>query len=170
MAIVKMNKLSVIGMKSEKDAMLKRLMDLGVIEVNNGAEKLNDENWQALVVRDGDEATVSEYDRQITLVEQAQKVLSDYGKIKSPMFEVRKEITKSDYEEMLTHASEYQTCVDRLLNENHQLSEHSNLINQIDAELMSLRPWESYTLPLEEKATARLSIRLGTLPPDAAVD
>ncbi|NLA69587.1 MAG: V-type ATP synthase subunit I, partial [Clostridiales bacterium] len=103
MAIVKMNKLSVIGMKSEKDAMLKRLMDLGVIEVNNGAEKLNDENWQALVVRDGDEATVSEYDRQITLVEQAQKVLSDYGKIKSPMFEVRKEITKSDYEEMLTH-------------------------------------------------------------------
>ena len=170
MAIVKMNKLSVIGMKSEKDAMLKRLMDLGVVEVNNGAEKLNDENWQALVVRDGDEATVSEYDKQITLVEQAQKVLSDYGKLKSPMFEVRKEITRADYEEMLTHASEYQTCVDRLLSENHKLSEHSNLINQIDAELMSLRPWESYTLPLEEKATARLSIRLGTLPPDAAVD
>ena len=46
MAIVKMNKLSVIGMNQEKKSLLKDLMDLGVVEISGSADKLQDENWQ----------------------------------------------------------------------------------------------------------------------------
>lgn len=51
MAIVKMNKLSVIGMNQEKKSLLKDLMDLGVVEISGSADKLQDENWQKLVVK-----------------------------------------------------------------------------------------------------------------------
>ena len=44
MAIVKMNKLSVIGMNQEKKSLLKDLMDLGVVEISGSADKLQDEN------------------------------------------------------------------------------------------------------------------------------
>ena len=66
MAIVKMNKLSVIGMNQEKKSLLKDLMDLGVVEISGSADKLQDENWQKLVVKDGDEATAAEYDKLVS--------------------------------------------------------------------------------------------------------
>lgn len=71
MAIVKMNKLSVIGMNSEKEDLIKALMDLGVVEISSSANKLQDENWVGLVERDGDEENASLYDKELGRVDNA---------------------------------------------------------------------------------------------------
>ena len=43
MATIKMKKLSVIGMNDEKQALIKELMDLGIVEVANPEGKLQSE-------------------------------------------------------------------------------------------------------------------------------
>ena len=45
MAIVKMSKLSVIGLESDKSALFDELMDLGVVELNDVSDKLLSEEW-----------------------------------------------------------------------------------------------------------------------------
>jgi len=39
MAIVKMNKISLIGLESEKERILENLMKLGVVEITDAKEK-----------------------------------------------------------------------------------------------------------------------------------
>ena len=45
MSIVKMKKLSVIGLSNNKEELIKHLMDLGVVELSAQDQKLLDEEW-----------------------------------------------------------------------------------------------------------------------------
>ena len=71
MATIKMKKLSVIGMNDEKQALIKELMDLGIVEVANPEGKLQSEEWTNLVVKDGDEATLADFDKKISYADSA---------------------------------------------------------------------------------------------------
>ena len=58
MSIVKMKKLSVIGLSNNKEELIKHLMDLGVVELSAQDQKLLDEEWANIVVKDGNEDEV----------------------------------------------------------------------------------------------------------------
>ncbi|WP_243467188.1 hypothetical protein [Acetivibrio straminisolvens] len=59
MAIVKMNKISLIGLESEKERILENLMKLGVVEITDSKEKMASDDWKELVDVDGDNERVS---------------------------------------------------------------------------------------------------------------
>jgi len=59
MAIVKMNKISLIGLESEKERILENLMKLGVVEITDAKEKISSDEWKELVNIDGDSESVS---------------------------------------------------------------------------------------------------------------
>ena len=65
MAIVKLSKLSVIGLNETKADVLGSLMKLGVVEINSQENKLADEEWSSLVQKDGDEDAVYSTDVKI---------------------------------------------------------------------------------------------------------
>ena len=58
MSIASMKKLSVIGLASEKKALMKSLMRLGVVEITTQEGKMTDEEWSRLVSLDGNESAV----------------------------------------------------------------------------------------------------------------
>ncbi len=170
MAIVKMNKLSVIGMNEEKKSLLKDLMDLGVVEISSSTDKLQDEEWRKLVVRDGDETTAAQYDKEVSRTEAALDVLARYGEVKKPLFNVKKTISAEDSLKLASQGEKFRQEVDELISLNDQLNEAFSQENTDNNLIASLRPWTSYELPLEETHTDRIQLRLGVCPPTADVN
>ena len=170
MAIVKMNKLSVIGMNAEKQDLIKTLMDLGIIEITNGADKLQDEEWMGLVSKDGDDENVAQSDKELLQVVNALAVLNKFAKIKKPMFVARKAITKSEFEKKCQDEPKFRRETQELLDLNDEYNQATTEENQATAQIQALTPWKSYELPLQITSTERLNIRMGTFPPDVDVD
>ena len=79
MSIAKMKKLSVIGLVSNREELMEKLMTLGVVEITDQEDKLSDSQWHEMVARDSDEQTVAEFESQISRVSQALSVLEKYG-------------------------------------------------------------------------------------------
>lgn len=164
MAIVKMKKLSVIGMKDEEQTLIKELMDLRCVEVESSEEKLRDDRWKECVVKDGDEAGVAHYEQEIAEAEQALDVLMKYGSCKKPMFSARRRVSTSDYEKMLAEQEMYRNQVQEINGLAEELNEAFAEGNAADALVLTLEPWKTYDLPLEETETKSLLLRLGVVP------
>ena len=167
MAIVKMNKLSVIGMIAEKQDLIKSLMDLGIIEITGATDKLQDEDWAGLVTKDGDEDNVAVQDKELTRAANALEVLDKYTKSKKPLFVTRKAITRSEFDEKCTGESKFRKETDELLTLNDRYNQATVQENQATAQIQALTPWLSYDYPLERQSTDHVSIKLGVFPPDA---
>ena len=165
MAIVKMQKMSVIGMIADRQAVLDDLMDLGVVEISNGSAKLGDDNWKKLVTLDGDEVNFKELKKKQAEADFAIEILNKHSGMKQPMFSVREKITKNIEKEKYEKESEYEKITDRIINLDHLLQNTYSDVNEANAHMMGLRPWSEYKPPLELKETENLSIRIGTLPP-----
>ena len=71
MAIVKMDKLSIIGLESDKDKLLRDLMDQGTVELIDQSDRLQQEDWAAIVQKDGEEDRVSRVESQLSEVQTA---------------------------------------------------------------------------------------------------
>lgn len=165
MAIVKMKKLSVIGIKDEKKQLIKDLMDLGVVEITDGSTKLHDEDWSKLVVRDGDEETVAKYDEWISKAVAARNILAEHSKLDVPMFGRRKIVTRKEYDEKLQQVEKFEKEAEDIIGLNNKLQDAYAEENAAVALKASLLPWTGYKLPLEETETERLKLRLGVLLP-----
>ena len=165
MAIVKMHKVSVIGMIDERQSILDDLMDLGVVEISNGTLKLQNKEWSRLVTQDGDEGVSRELERRQSDADFAIEVLQKHAKLKAPLFSVREKISREVEKDKYAFGQEYQEEVEKILGLDLKLQEAHAEVNEANAKIMGLGPWEEYDLPLEMKETKNLSIKLGTLPP-----
>lgn len=94
MSIVKMKKLSVIGLSSTKKDLVESLMRLGVVEISEQSVKLSDEKWNNLVTQDADEGTVAHFDARISKVSQALDTIEKYQTEKKPLITTRKTIQR----------------------------------------------------------------------------
>ena len=164
MAIVKMNKISIIGFDSVKSMLIKELMDLGVVEISSQDSKLTDSEWISYIERDGDENEVLNYDIKISKVKQVLQSIDKYDRTKKPMFNLRKQISYSDYESKLAEKNNIENNIDCILELNSKLNELSTEENKTISSISGLQPWISYNLPLELNETKYTSISLGAVP------
>ncbi len=167
MAIVKMKKLSVIGINDEKKQLIKDLMNFGVVEITDGSVKLQDEDWSKLVVRDGDEETVAKYDEWISKAVSARSILAEHSKLEVPMFGRRKIVSRAEYEEKVAQVESFEKEAEDIIGLNNRLQDAYAEENATVALKASLAPWTGYKLPLDETETERLKLCLGVIPPTA---
>ena len=92
MAIVKMDKLSIIGLESDKDKLLRDLMDQGTVELIDQSDRLQQEDWAAIVQKDGEEDRVSRVESQLSEVQTALDAIERYDTSKKPLFNTRKAV------------------------------------------------------------------------------
>ena len=66
MAIVKMNKLSFIGLSDDKDLIIRELMNLGVVDITDISHIADEDEWKGMVkkFKGGDELLQIESDIQ----------------------------------------------------------------------------------------------------------
>lgn len=165
MAIVKMNKLSVIGMNEEKKEILSDLMDLGVVEMRSVSEKLQSDEWKELVVRDSDSESVTEYEKELSLVKSTLDIIAKYSEVKKPLFLMRRLITRKDSDILDEKAEVYKKEVNEVQNLHNKLNDELGKENYDVSQIGSLSPWQDYELPLELTETKNLKICLGIMPP-----
>lgn len=168
MAIAKMKKLSAIGLVSQRDDLMEKLMTLGVVEITSQEKKLEDSQWQAMVSRDADEKTVSEYDRQIAKVSQALEIIAKHGTGKKPLIYTKSLVSEDDFRIALDEREQMEAKAAQIHILAAQHGEVVNAINKTEALRLALEPWSACPWPLEQQETKTTDIILGVMP--AAMD
>ncbi len=164
MAIVKMNKISIIGLNKEKSSLIKEIMDLGVVEIGSQDTKLADPEWLSYVKKDGNEAEVLNYDAKISKISEILTSLEKYDKNKKPLFYTRKTVSLGEFDRLTANNGKTEENVTKILELNKSLNEIISDENKINASILSLTPWLSYELPLELSETKYTSVLMGVVP------
>ena len=97
-----MDKLSIIGLESDKDKLLRDLMDQGTVELIDQSDRLQQEDWAAIVQKDGEEDRVSRVESQLSEVQTALDAIERYDTSKKPLFNTRKAVSQSAYDTKLS--------------------------------------------------------------------
>ncbi|MDR2357279.1 MAG: V-type ATP synthase subunit I [Oscillospiraceae bacterium] len=168
MAIVKMKKLRLIALRSQRDELIRDLTVLGCVEVSEPDELLEDEAVSAVAARETSDAEVRR--SQAAALRRALDVIDRYAPVKSPMFALLSDISAEEFFEGKDE--------DRLFELAAETEESDGRLRRLDAEetrwssyIESLLPWESYRLPLSFGGTKYAGVSPGAVPafedPDA---
>lgn len=170
MAIVKMNKISIIGLNSDKSSVIRDIMDLGVVEISSQDSKLTDPEWLSCVSKDGNENEVLYYDAKISKISEVLTSLEKYDNSKKPLFTTRKTISSSEFDRLTSYNVKTEENVTKILDLNRNLNELVTEENKIETSILSLKPWLNYDLPLELSETKYTSIFIGVVPNIADIE
>jgi len=168
--IVNMNKVNIIGLDSIKTELMKRIMDLGVVEISSQDTKLTDPEWTSYVKKDGNENVVNNLDVKISQINEVLNTLELYDTSKRPLFTTRKTISSDEFRKKLEENNSVSENVAKVLELNKSLSELCSEGNKIEASILSLKPWSSYDIPLDMTETKYSSIIMGTIPNIVEID
>jgi V/A-type H+-transporting ATPase subunit I len=163
-AIVKMNKISIVGLNREKSLLIRDIMDLGVVEISSQDDKLTDPEWLPYVKKDGNENEVLNYDAKISKISEVLSSLEKYDSTKKPLFSTRKNITVKEFNDKVLNGINIEENVTRVLELNKSLNELSSEENKTEAAIMNLKPWAGFDIPLELSETKYASIIAGIVP------
>ncbi len=161
MAVVKMNKIAVLGLAEERSALLKSLLKFGVLEIDQEEpeENLGDSAYNLNVVSD-----LAKIDENISELERAIDIVSRYAPVKKPFLSARRVISEADYDKRINRRDEIMNYAAKINSAEDDLaklkSEEKNLRSQLD----SIEPWLKLDMPLELTDTHYTFIQTGSLP------
>ncbi|HNZ82654.1 MAG TPA: V-type ATP synthase subunit I [Sedimentibacter sp.] len=170
MTIVNMNKINIVGLDSIKTELIKRIMDLGVVEISSQDFKLTDPEWNSYVKKDGNENEVFNLDVKISQVSEVLNSLEKYDTSKRPLFNTRKPVSSAEFIKALEKNDSVSENVNRVLGLNKSLSELCSEGNKIEAAILSLKPWIKYPIPLDMTETKYTSVIIGAVPSIADIN
>lgn len=170
MSIVKMKKLSVIGLSNNKEELIKHLMDLGVVELNTQDQKLLQEEWSNIVIKDGNEDEVSKIDSELQKISIVLETLSQYDKSKKPLIKTRRAITKREFKKIMDNKEDIQNTTDKVYKLYNSLVNLKGQENKIETNIVSLEPWLSYDIPIEMNETESTEILIGVVPSTTEIE
>ena len=160
MAIVKMKRLRLMLVRSQKEELLRELARLGCVQVTELGDALEEQESQGLVHRESSELT--RLKTQQAALERAVELLDRYAPENKPLLSAKPELESRVLldDEGLEEAKKLAEALD----------EREDRIRRIGAEesrqrslIESLTPWESLDLPLETESTERCAVVLGTI-------
>jgi V/A-type H+-transporting ATPase subunit I len=159
MSIEKMKRIRLLGMRSDKDSLLRELMILGCVQVGEFVPS----DPEAASMLNKAEVRVSDLRAQYSRMTTALAVLDKYAAVKSGMFAPKPEVPRDKLfdDELLSKnlksADELCALEDRIKRLH---AEESSL----RSEIISLSPWTGLDVPLNAESTKHLFLTFGTLP------
>ncbi len=164
MSIVKMQKVSVIGLDKIKGRLIARMMDLEAVELTDQTEKLTEEFWADNTVQDGAQDQVTYFEGKIARAVQALDVIDQYGELKNPLLKTRRIVTKEEAASIPSQEIETEDLIARLIHLNEELRNKRDEINRLDLDNTMFEPWQAYDVPLDQSSTGTMTTIMGVLP------
>jgi len=160
-AIVKMNKITVLGLINERASLLKSLLELGVVDINEEepGEGLKDKAKKPHV-----QADLLKVDTQISELARAIDILSVHAPVKKPFFSARRVISEADYSAIMEKMDEVFVKAERINDLEDDLIRMRSEENRLQALMHSLEPWLDMDIPLDVPATRYTQCWLGHVP------
>jgi V/A-type H+-transporting ATPase subunit I len=163
MAIVKMEKVSLIALQSEKESIIKRLQKFGGLHIVNLEERITEDQFNDLRI-DGETDKVNQLEAELTQVKYSFDFITKYDKTKKKMFDQKLMVSEKEYSDVLNAKQKmndiYQEC--RAIDT--KFAEQKNSETKINMLIKQLTPWKSVDTKLENlKNTRNTHIMLGFL-------
>ncbi len=159
MAIVDMNKISLVGLETQKHQILSFLMKKGTVQIDDSST-LIEEELKEFLQKDGDEDRVSICEQKLTVISQAISTLNIVSKRKKPLFsspQESKKLSAEKAEELYSFALEVNSLSRRII-------ELKASENTLKSKIDIMTPWMNLNVPLESLGTKFSYMALGTLP------
>lgn len=160
MSIVKMKRLRLFGMASDREDLLRQLQHLGCVEISEPAQQLSDPEWASLT-RISD-TRLAEAKADAATLASALATLDKYGKEKGGLFRARPVVTEAQLFDEETRAGAMAAAAAICEHEKHILSIYSEE-SKLRGQKLSLSPWLELDAALDAPSTAEVSITFGSL-------
>ena len=164
MSIVKMQKVSVIGLDKIKGRLIARMMDLEAVQLTDQTAKLTEDFWADNTVQDGAQDQVTYFEGKIGRAAQALDIIDQYGELKSPLFKTRRIVTKEEAASIPSQEIETEDLIARLIHLNEELRNKRDEINRLDVDNLMFEPWRAFDTPLDQSSTETMTTIMGVLP------
>ncbi len=161
MAIVKMKKLTLIGLNNEKESLLNELMWLSAVDVSPLTENSLEETV-GLVKNDGAVLEEEQYGEELSLLDSAMKLMGMNYTLKKSMFSPKDKVYREDFGNDL-FKKEVMDASQRSLELQSEINSLKTVENRLKQSLSSLQPWKSLPTPLGRKPSKHTSQILGTV-------
>ena len=161
MAIVKMKRLRLFGLRSNREELLRQLQHLGCVEVGEPAADLSDPQWAGLTRPDGQ--GLSQAREQSAAVGSALDTLKKYVPAKDGMFRKRPELTEAEFFDEAAYAAGLDTAR-RINDAERRINTLRADRGKMEAQRASLTPWSALDVPLEMTGDGTISVIFGTIP------
>ena len=168
MAITKMKRLRLAGVKSQQEELLRRLQHLGCVEVDPLEPQPDDPDWAGLT--HPDEGALAQARQDRASAENALHILKKYApKAKRGLLSPRPEVTEGEffadgpYRAALADAA-------ALADLERQTAALASEQSKIQAQRDTLRPWLELDLPLDTPSTPQTAVVFGMVPEKAGLE
>lgn len=167
--IVKMSKISIVGLIEERSAMIRQLMKLGVVELSE-AQIADDEKDKALSMTEFDDATrrISEMDEELRKIQESITFLTENVPKEKPKLK-KQELSYDSF----VNPEKYKGILEKVFKANElqkQMNDKKVELSNLKNERMFLSVWEKLQTPIELNRTATSEILVGTIPVSTDLD
>ncbi|MDD4297023.1 MAG: V-type ATPase 116kDa subunit family protein, partial [Ruminiclostridium sp.] len=164
--IVKMNRITLLGLENQRKALIKSLMDFGVVEIS----PIDEDDYKELAKNPVIQDEILVIDSKLVEINTALKSLNKYSSEKKSMFSSRREVTFSEFENVLENQEKVWEATERIKEAEDRLVWLKAEENKLNNVIMSLLPWAELTAPLEENGTQKTIFQIGTIPSNVEID
>jgi V/A-type H+/Na+-transporting ATPase subunit I len=169
MSIVKMDKITIVGISSEKEEVLSALMNLGAMEISEKCSEkfvaqfdketlLQNETNNEFLDRE-----VRDMQNTMAVMKRAIDIADGYLHEKKQMFSSKRKISASRFEQTVKQADEILEKAKELDEISSQVSTLKALIFRLRILLDQLRPWQNIPIRLDKMETGDTDIYLGSI-------
>ena len=161
MAILQMRRISICAWKSNRKAILERLQQLGVVEINITLE--DDSSYEHMDTA----AARAAFEKRAAQAEAALEVLDRYqpeNKSFLASLEGKKNQTVSRIREIEAARTQKIETIRKILDLDRKIAEHKSEILRIQTQAEGLTPWLSLQVPLTFPGTQKTAFMVGMMP------
>lgn len=164
MSVVEMNKLSLIGLNSDKEDILKSLMELGAVHLENAASRFVEYEFEGKICSDVDAEEVLKLEEKMEKLSLILKHLEKYCRREKALFAARRPVTKEYCEKAWDEQKRLWNLVDAAFWSEQQMTHLRSEKNRYDNLMASLEPWKALDIPLDMTGTETVSVLMGYIP------
>lgn len=160
MAVVKMNKITVLGLSKERKQLLDALMRLGVVEIKQDVptDDIRDNAFNINVQND-----LAKIDAVLADLERALGILDSYVPKKMPLFSTRRIVSETEYHDVMKNSADIVDGAGRINQLEDEVARIKSEINRLANLSDSLEPWLALEIPLNDASTKYTFTITGTL-------
>ena len=152
MAIVKMKKVTMIALQSEKNDIIKNLQKFGNLQIVNLQEEIAEKDFEELQP-DSDDEAVSRLETKLSQVKYSLDFLSRFNKTKKPMFSSKVQVIESKHKEYLDSEEKLLKVYENCRSIDSKFAEIKSSETKLQNTIAQLNPWITLDMNLEEIGT-----------------
>ena len=156
-----MKTVRIVALREERKRLLEHLQDSALVQI-----KKRDKDTEGFSKVDMT-SQMQIFERNVTLTEQALKILDDYSREKTSLlssFKGRREIDPDEIGVIASKSSEVMRVCNTIVELNSRINENNAERIRINTSLNQLEAWKNLDIPLNTKDTDSTAVFIGSLP------